>query len=370
MKKYTTLITAAGILLLLFLVIPRAEASSKISSYKASLPIHSYGLTSTSPKGYSPSEIKKAYNLPAWGGHGTIAIIAAYDDPGIEKDLEVFTKQYGLAPCTTANGCFEKYSLDPNKKTDPNWGLEKALDVEWSHAIAPQAHILLVEAKSPSGPNLLDAVDYARKRKDVTAISMSWGGREFTGETDLDAHFVSQNGAVFFASSGDSGAGVSWPAVSKNVIGVGGTSLVVSSSSVIFEKAWNGSGGGISSFESQPDYQKTYDVLKSHGMRAVPDVAYNADPRTGFSVYHSNGTKKNWYVLGGTSAGAPQWAAIYSLGLSATLPKLYGDKANLYSSNYFRDIRSGSNGECTYYCNARSHYDFITGLGTPLTINF
>ena len=105
-------------------------------------------------------------------------------------------------------------------------------------------------------------------------------------------------------------------------------------------------------------------------MRAVPDVSYNADPRNGFSVYHTNGTKKKWYVLGGTSAGAPQWAAIHALGLSATLPKLYSDKSSASSEQFFRDIKSGSNGDCTYYCTARAHYDFVTGLGSPLTTKF
>jgi subtilase family serine protease len=369
MKKQYSFV--ASILVFLVCSVP-AQASSRISSFKAALPIHSYGLTSAAPKGYSPQDIKKAYSLPLWGGQGTIAIIAAYDDPGVENDLNIFSKQFGLALCTSSNGCFEKYSLDPNKKTNAGWGLEKALDAEWAHAIAPQAHILLVEAKSASGPDLIDAVDYARKRKDVVAVSMSWGGREFTGETELDPHFVSPTGASFFASSGDSGAGVSWPAVSQNVIGVGGTTLQFSSSTnrVLSEKAWSGSGGGISSFESQPLLQKNYDVLKSRGMRAVPDVSFDADPQTGFSVYHSNGTKKNWYVLGGTSAGAPQWAAIHSLGLSATMKNLYTDKSSTSSELFFRDIKTGSNGNCTYYCTARSHYDFITGLGSPLTYRF
>lgn len=351
-----------------------AEASSsKIDSFKATPPIHNLGMTTASPAGMTPTNIKSAYHLPSSGGQGTIAIIAAYDDGVLEKDLAAFSKQFNLPSCTSINNCFEKVKLSPNTSSNKDWSLEKALDIEWAHAIAPQAKILLVEAENASGSNLLKAIDYARARKDVVAISISWGGREFQGETELDSHFISQYGAAFFASSVDSGAGVSWPSVSKNVVAVGGTTLHLSAStgSVLSEQAWSGSGGGISSFETQPDYQKNYDVLKSRGMRAVPDVSYNADPRYGFSVYHNTGTgKKNWYVLGGTSAGAPQWAAIHSLGLSATLSNLYGDKASANNNNYFRDIKSGSNGTCAYYCDARSHYDFVTGLGSPLTFKF
>ena len=120
MKKYFK-ITGFILLFSQLLFISQVEASTKLGSYKVYLPIHSYGLTSPLPHGYSPDEIKKAYNLPSWGGKGTITIIAAYDDPNIEHDLGVFTKQFALAPCTTSNSCFEKYSLDPNKKTNSEW---------------------------------------------------------------------------------------------------------------------------------------------------------------------------------------------------------------------------------------------------------
>src|SRR5258708_20797245 len=106
-------------------------------------------------------------------------------------------------------------------------------------------------------------------------------------------------------------------------------------------------------------------------MRAIPDVAYDADPASGFSVYRSSGTsKQNWYVFGGTSAGAPQWAAIKSLGRSATNDNFYTDKATDANGAFFRDITSGSNGDCSYYCTARKHYEYVTGLGSPLTVNF
>ena len=189
--------------------------------------------------------------------------------------------------------------------------------MEWAHAMAPQAKILLVEAKTSSGPNLLKAIDYARSLKSVVAISMSWGGPEFSAEDQLDYHFTSSSSAVFFASSGDTGTGVNWPAASKNVVSVGGTTLNLSGTGQLnSETAWSGSGGGVSKFETEPIFQKNYVIPQSNGMRAVPDVSFDANPISGFSVYHSNGTRNGWYVVGGTSAGAPQWAAIQSLGLS------------------------------------------------------
>jgi len=349
-----------------------ASAAYRFSNFKGKPPIHVRSSGGKSPSGVAPSVIKKIYNLPSSGGSGTVAIVDAYDDATIENDLGVFDAAYGLPACTVKNKCLEKHVVASSTKTDSGWALETSLDVEWAHAIAPQAKILLIEAKTPSGDNLLGAIDYAAKRKDVVAVSMSWGGDEFSDEMSYDAHFVSQYGAAFFASSGDDGAGVSWPAVSPAVVGVGGTSLELSSKgALVSESAWSGSGGGVSAYETQPDYQKAYSVPKANGMRAVPDVSFDADPASGFAVYKTTGSSKNgWYTVGGTSAGAPQWAAIYALGHSASLGAMYGDKASSGTLKFFRDIASGSNGTCKYYCDARKRYDYVTGLGSPLTINF
>ncbi len=343
-----------------------ADAAYHFSGFRARNPIHVFS-KSALPKGISPDTIKMVYHLPKSGGHGAIAIIGAYDDITIEKDLNVFNKTLGLPECTIKNGCFEKHLISKQTKSNSGWNLETSLDVEWAHAIAPDAKILLVEAVTQSGANLLRAVDYASSRPDVVAISMSWGGAEFVEEKKLDSHFVSKSRAIFFASSGDSGWGASWPAASENVVAVGGTSLAFANDgSFERETAWQGSGGGVSSYESQPAYQSLYSISRAHGMRAIPDVSYDADPRSGFSVY----AKGVWYVLGGTSAGAPQWAAIQSLGLSAASEKLYADKSSDAFATFFRDIVSGSNGDCGYYCHARKHYDYITGLGSPVTVNF
>lgn len=348
-----------------------ARGYTEIADFKARLPIHVLGSSSQTPAGFSPSTVKRIYNLPQSGGHGTIAIIAAYDDKQIENDLAVFDRQFDLPSCTVSNGCLEKHLMQSKTSDDSGWDMETSLDVEWSHAIAPNAKILLVAAHTASGTNLLSAIDYARSRMDVVAVSMSWGGPEFSTEVSLDGHFISNFGATFFASSGDNGSGVSWPAVSSNVVGVGGTVVNLQQGGSVRELAWNGSGGGISRFEKQPGFQSDYNIPKASKMRAVPDVAYNASPTSGFSIYKSSTSGKGaWYVVGGTSAGAPQWAAIKSLGLSADNAKFYSDKAGSGNKSYFRDITSGSNGDCSYYCDARKHYDYVTGLGSPLTIKF
>ena len=247
------------------------------------------------------------------------------------------------------------------------------------------------EAATPSGDNLLNAIDYATAQKGVVSVSMSWGGDESSDETSYDPHFggpatasgsaafdpakaKAASAIVFFASSGDDGTGASWPAASPYVVGVGGTTLTFATSTGKFvkETAWMGSGGGVSAYEKEPSFQSAYDIPKATGMRAIPDVAYDADPATGFPVYKAPSGKSTngWYTVGGTSAGAPQWAAIEALGRSVALAKLYDDKASSGTAKFFRDITSGKNGTCTYYCVARKRYDYVTGLGTPQTTKF
>jgi subtilase family serine protease len=343
-----------------------AFAAYHFSDYKGTPPIHIYA-TTKSPVGMTPDEIKKIYGLPASGGKGTIVIVGAYSDASIESDLAVFDAKFGLPACTTANGCFTRHLMSAKESSNSGWALETSLDVEWAHAIAPDAKIILVEATTQSGANLLKAVDYAASVPGAVAISMSWGGAEFPEELSFDSHFKSVSGAVFFASSGDNGAGASWPASSPYVIGVGGTSLSLSTSGAFSrETAWQGSGGGVSAYEKEPAYQSNYSIPKAGGMRAIPDVSYDADPASGFPIYHAG----VWREVGGTSAGAPQWAAIAALGSGITLTRLYADKSGSDSASYFRDIVSGANGDCGYLCTARAHYDYVTGLGSPLTSRF
>ena len=149
---------------------------------------------------------------------------------------------------------------------------------------------------------------------------------------------------------------------------VGGTTLSLNpDGTVASETAWSGSGGGISAYEIEPQFQIAYNLTGTNGKRAVPDISYNANPATGFSVFTTTAYQGQigWFQLGGTSAGAPQWAAIHSLGLSVSNNNLYQD-AKLSYPAYFRDVTVGSNGAYS----AALGYDFVTGLGSPITSNF
>lgn len=162
------------------------------------------------PTGYTPSMIYSAYGLTGTGGSGTIAIIDAYDDPTVLTDLTAFSTQFNL-PQPVLGTNFELVKMSTTLAADAGWALEISLDVQWAHAIAPNAKILLVEANSATLGDLLSAVDYANSRSDVVAISMSWGASEFSTETSYDSHFTSSNGATFYASSGDTGGAIIWP---------------------------------------------------------------------------------------------------------------------------------------------------------------
>ena len=323
----------------------------------------------TTPQGLSPQVVQSAYNLPASGGAGTVvAIVDAYDNPNAEADLGTFSSQFGLPTCTTANGCFLKHKMASKVSTNSGWVLEESMDVQWAHALAPNAKILLVEAKSSRLSDLLSAVNYAKTYPHVVSVSMSWGSSEFSGAQSYDSYFT-QSGVTFYASSGDSGTGVQWPAVSANVVGVGGTTLTFSGS-LASESAWSGSGGGISKYVTEPAFQSAL-VTTSNNMRGVPDISFDADPNSGVSVYDSYGYsgQKGWFVVGGTSLGSPSWAAINALGQSANNTKLYQDALTTYTTD-FRDVVNGTNGTCGIVCSATAGYDFVTGLGSPLTYSF
>ena len=139
-----------------FVPLGAADAAYRFSDFQGKPPVHVYKSAQSKPSGVTPAEIKKIYDLPATGGKGTIALIDAYDDANMESDLAVFDKQYNLPACTTANGCFEKHKMASSTASNSGWAMETSLDVEWAHAIAPSAKILLVEAKTPSGANLAE----------------------------------------------------------------------------------------------------------------------------------------------------------------------------------------------------------------------
>jgi subtilase family serine protease len=315
------------------------------------------------PTGLSPAQIKAAYGFSTDSGAGagkTIAIVDAYDDPQAESDLAAFSQQFGLPSCTTANGCFTKVNQNGGTnypRTDAGWALEISLDVQWAHAIAPGATILLVEASSNSFANLLAAEDFAAGNAQY--VSNSWGGNEFSGETGYDIHF-SPSGVSFFASSGDAGLPASYPSSSPNVISVGGTTLNFDSSGALqSETGWSGGGGGCSQYEFATSAQSAfgdYGQVGCNGMRATPDVSLDADPGSGVSVYDTQRYmgQSGWFVVGGTSASSPMWAA-RSADAGTTVNASY-----VYGNNIaFRDITQGNNG-----APCLTGYDLCTGRGS------
>ncbi len=205
-------------------------------------------------------------------------------------------------------------------RKDPGWAPEISLDVQWAHAIAPGAKILLVEAYSNSFANLLAAEDYAKTHAQY--VSNRWGSSEFSGESAYDSHF-SQTGVSFFASSGDSGLPAQYPSASPNVISVGGTRLNFSGGSFQSETGWSGSRGTCSAYEPKPSAQNTGSV-NCNGTRDTPDVPLDADPASGLSVYDSTRYQgqQGWWTVGGTSASSPMWAA-HSAGSGALVNSAY-----------------------------------------------
>jgi subtilisin-like proprotein convertase family protein len=353
-----------------------------------------------SPAGYWPSQVRHAYGFDQLSQDGTgqtIAIVDAYGDPNLARDLAAFDAQFKLAAPPTFTQVSQTGGPDSSVQTDPTggWEVEEALDVEWAHAIAPKANILLVEANSANLGDLLSAVSYATSQPNVVAVSMSWGGGEFAGEASYDSYFTTptgHKGITFVAAAGDNGVPPEWPAASSNVLAVGGTSLGLSSTDTrTGEPGWSSGGGGYSAENPAPSYQNSYaqsayvqNTLNNHvlqaGSRGTPDVSYNADSSPGVAVYDTfryYGTSYTWWTVGGTSAGSPQWAGLVALvdqargtsgsldGPGQLLPDLYklASSSTSYPRDFF-DVTSGNNGEP-----AQPGFDLVTGLGSPQANN-
>jgi subtilase family serine protease len=315
------------------------------------------------PSGLSPSQVKTAYNFPTdptAGAGKRIAIVVAYNAPKAEPDLTTFSKRFGLPLCTKSNGCFLRVNQSGQTKNYPStnsgWALEAALDVQWAHAIAPGAKILLVEAKTNSFTNMMKAEDYARTHANY--VSNSWGASEFSSEGFYDSHFV-QPGVSFFVASGDNGTPAEYPSSVPSVISVGGTTLSGIGTPSFTETGWSGSGGGCSLYETATVAQSSfaeYAQSNCNGKRATPDVSLVADPASGVSVYTSTSYQgwTGWFTVGGTSAGTPMVAA------RAAVAGVVMDSSYVYGDNIpYRDIIVGNNGEPTL-----AGYDLVTGRGS------
>ena len=275
------------------------------------------GSTQPQAAGYTPAQMTGAHGLNgisftspsgatvAGDGSGqTIALIEEYHDPNIQSDLKTFDAKYRLpgASLTQVNHA--------GNQTNNGWALEESMDVEYAHAIAPGAHLLVVEAAPANSlpqqlQNLMKAENTARNTPGVVAISMSWGYPEMSNDASYDKYFTTPSGhrgITFIACSGDYGFS-EYPAASPNVLSVGGTTLALTSAgSYGSETAWFYSGGGYSPYEKEPTYQRS---VQTTGQRSTPDVAFDADPSTGVSIYETSPRSGmgSWQVGAGTSLG-------------------------------------------------------------------
>ncbi len=330
------------------------------------------------PGGLSPATIRQVYQLPPAGGAGLIAIVDAYDYPTALKDFNIFSRQYGLPVEASrdvtgqGNRSLEViYAAGVKPEQDGGWNEEEALDIEWAHAMAPGAKIILVEARSSNAGDLFAAISVASSIPGVREISISWGSSETRREAELDPYFE-HAGIVYFAASGDTGGRVIYPGTSPRVVSCGGTTLNFDGNGdFVGEQGWSGSGGGTSRFELRPVYQDPIQATVGNA-RGVPDFSFDADPDSGVSVYDSTSYDgmAGWMIFGGTSVSAPALAGIVNSAAIARggfEPGSFSELGLIYSnmgSGCFRDISEGSAG--AFEC--QPGWDFVTGLGSALSL--
>lgn len=358
---------------------------------------------------YSPQQIATAYSINSLykagitGKKETIVIVDAFQSPTIVSDLKTFDATFGLPnPKLNIIAPLGLPPFDPNDPNQVGWSQEITLDVEWAHAIAPNATIDLVLAPSNMDADLLAVTKYAVDNNIGDVISQSFGEAERCADPALlvQEHQVFANatakGITLLAASGDQGAAqptcdgksfilsASTPASDPYVTGVGGTQLFATAQGVRKDEiVWNesdlgtpyniGSGGGFSTIYAQPEYQRGVTPKKARG---VPDVAYNAAVNGGVLVNY-NGT---FFLFGGTSAGSPQWAGLVALAdqyqgkrVGFLNPTLYSIARKGSYSQTFHDIIAGNNSfffldgslSITGY-SAYKGWDAATGLGTPI----
>ena len=318
------------------------------------------------PSGLGAADLKSAYKLDTSLTPGaTIALVDAYNYPNAETDLAKYRSQYGLPPCTQANGCLK--IVNQNGQTSPlpsnapagdDWTVEAALDLDMASAACPNCKLLFVEANDDQSDGLYISQNAAASLG-ATVISNSWGGPEDSSVSSSETYFNHPGVGIFVAAgdAGYTGSSPDYPSTSAHVTGVGGTSLVKSSNTRGWtEGAWSSGGSSCSANIAKPSYQTSSACAK----RMTADVSAVGDPNTGVAVY--NAGAGGWTVIGGTSASSPLVAGIYALySLGGQAPGW----AYSNSSKFF-DVTSGKNGSCgTILCNAGAGWDGPTGIGTP-----
>ena len=366
---------------------------------------------------YGPDEIRTAYSIQPLLDRGkdgrgrTIVIVDAYAVPGIRDDLKAFDATFGLPDPTLRIVRPQGANWDPKDPEQQGWAGETDLDVQWAHAVAPGAKIVLVQARSSDDADILAATKWAVDHNVGDVISQSFGEDERCVAPAIARaqHQVFQKatakGITLFASSGDQGSAqpdcdgdsyrkaVSSPATDPLVTAVGGTFLdtTVPGGAYLEEATWNESdiyeaagGGGYSRLVGKPWFQKA--VVRG-SKRAVPDVAYNAGINSGvicvFGDAATAGQGQAYFLVGGTSAGSPQWAGLAAIGaqiahhrLGAINDDLYALGSSRKAKSLFHDITGGNNA-FTYNAGddnfvtvpgyaAKRGWDAATGWGSPI----
>lgn len=369
----------------------RSQAQAALPSFCNTS--HSYGLL------LCPNALQTAYQTNsisyANGGAGmVIGIVDAFHYQYAEKDLNNFSSDMNLPPCTKASGCFQNLDQNGNDATntscgsDSGWETETMLDLEYAHAMAPNAKIILVEGCTNNDSDLYQAVLTAAGLADV--VSNSWGTDEYVGEEVGDPTFFSTKPMLF--ASGDSGAPAIYPCTSPNTTCIGGTSLQVDlnqGSNYLkrtTETGWPGSGGGCSIVEPAQTYQVGNGVTLCGAYRAAPDTSAIAADTSEVAVLDSlnTGNDHGYYRVWGTSLATPVVAGLIadldsarttvlptflrkaklqgSAGVPYVNSSLYLKYAGAPAGNpyafYYYDVISGNNGFA-----AGPGYDLVTGLG-------
>jgi len=365
---------------------------------------------------YSPAQLQDAYGVTpllnaGYNGAGqTIVIIESFGSPTIEADLKSFDAAYGLPdpPSFQVLAPLGTVPFDLNNDDQVAWAFETTLDVQWAHAMAPGAAIIVLtspvdETQGIQGlPEFLELENYALNHHLGNIISQSWGTAENTlfniaGINLINAFelFYARAAAeqvTVLAGAGDSGSAnvdvngnfypfptVLFPASSPFVFAVGGTSLVAGSTGLFeSETVWNdengATGGGISQYFWQPLYQRGLPLtvqreLAAH--RGIPDVAFNADPVFTYIGFYPDAADNGFYTNGGTSESTPAWAGLISIAnqlagrpLGFVNPTLY-ELGAAGPSKFFHDVtvgNNGANGVAGY--NATVGWDPASGWGS------
>jgi subtilase family serine protease len=345
------------------LVVGAAQCNALLNT---TIPVNPVANTLVSAiSGLHPADLQSIYRFPAGGSGQTVAVIDAGDDPTAESDLAVYRAAFGLPACTSAGGCFQKVNQSGSPSGLPpvlsGWPQETGIDIEMVSAVCPSCNILLVEANSAQMSDLGAAVDTAAALG-ANAISNSYYSPEYNGELSDESHF-NHAGTAITVSSGDTGYGTTFPASSRYVTAVGGTTVAHGGPGGWTESVWAATGSGCSAFVPKPSWQHDNGCAN----RTVADVAVVGNPQTGVSVYNTTATEsqRGWGVYGGTSVGAPIVAAMYALAGNAGSMR---GAANAYANaGAFGAVLTGNNGSCSpsYLCTAGPGYNGPGGLGTP-----